>query len=73
MDGSDKMKPLVIWKSETPRILKNVNKVNLPVIWRSNSNAWMTSDIFRHWLEEFNLKMIRQKRKVVLYLDNFSG
>jgi hypothetical protein len=72
MDDSDKCNPLIIWKSETPRVLKNVNKDNLPVIWRSNANAWMTAEIFKAWLLNFDLCM-KTNRKIIRFLDNFSG
>ena len=63
-------KPLVIGKSKKPRCFKNLKPESLPVIWRSSKKAWMTSAIMEEWLVYFNAKMARQKRKVLLFLDN---
>ena len=41
MDGSDRLEPFVIGKSQKPRCFKNVRK--LPVILKANKNAWMIS------------------------------
>ena len=42
----EKLKPLVIAKSANPRCFKNIKKENLPVTYRSNSSAWMVTDLF---------------------------
>lgn len=42
----------------------------LPVLWRSNRTAWMNSRIFTDWLNEFDSAMKKQKRHVLLFLDN---
>ena len=41
MDGSKKLEPFVIGKSQKPRCSKKVKK--LPVIFEANKNVWMTS------------------------------
>ena len=66
----EKMKPLIIWKYANPRCFKNINKNNLPVDYFSNKNAWMTSGVFETWLKAFDRKMMFQKRKILLFLDN---
>ncbi|XP_064423274.1 tigger transposable element-derived protein 4-like [Latimeria chalumnae] len=68
MDGSEKLKLLVIGKAKQPRCLKGV-KV-LPVDYEGNTKAWMTGDIFKDWVIKFDRKMQRQKRKVLLFVDN---
>ena len=50
LTGTDKCKLLVIGKSLRPRSFKNVNVDNLPVTYRANKKAWMTSQIFTEWL-----------------------
>jgi hypothetical protein len=72
-DSSDKIKPLVIGKSKHPRAFKNVD---LPVDYKSSKNAWMTSDIFREWLQNF-VKQVRSflktqslDEKALLLMDN---
>ena len=66
----EKLKPLVIGKSNKPRCFKNIDVRKLPILWRSNSKAWMTSAIFTEWLKDINKEMARQKRKILLLIDN---
>lgn len=61
-------KPLVIGKAA--RCFKNMDLQKLPVEWRSNRKSWMTSQIMEEWLMAFNGRMKRQKRHVLLFLDN---
>jgi len=42
----------------------------LPVFWHSNRAAWMNSKIFTNWLHEFDSMMEKQKRQILLFLDN---
>jgi hypothetical protein len=69
----EKFKPWVIGKSENPRCFKNVNKAKLPVKYRANKKAWMTGAIFQEYLEWLNGLMVKQKRKVLLLIDNASS
>ncbi|XP_045208819.2 tigger transposable element-derived protein 4-like [Mercenaria mercenaria] len=68
MSGSEKVKLLIIGKSAKPRCFKNVKK--LPTDYKANKKAWMVSEIFSDWVSEFDRKMHRKKRKVVLIVDN---
>ncbi|XP_048757081.2 tigger transposable element-derived protein 4-like [Ostrea edulis] len=68
MDGSEKLKLLVIRKYENPRCFKGVK--SLPVTYKSNKKAWMTSCIFAQWLKDLDRKFTREKRKVLLFIDN---
>lgn len=68
-DGSFE-KPMVIGKTEKPRCFKNIQKENLPVIWRSNKKAWNTASIMEDWLIQLNKKMKIQNRKILLTMDN---
>jgi hypothetical protein len=77
--GVCKIKPLLIYHSENPRAFKkhNIKKSQLPVMWRSNSKAWITRQYFTEWfnfvfgpsvksyLEEHRLSL-----KAVLIMDN---
>ncbi|KAL4126215.1 hypothetical protein QTP88_010441 [Uroleucon formosanum] len=38
-------KPLVIGKSKKPRCFKNMDISSLPVIWKFNKKAWMTTEL----------------------------
>jgi hypothetical protein len=66
--AGEKFKPLVIGKSQMPRVF---NK-QLPrrVFWKTNSKAWMTGAIFLEYFQKFNEKMQTENRKAVLLLDN---
>ena len=66
----EKLKPLVIGRSETPRYLKNMDKKSLPVLYRWNRKSWMTITIFEEWLRQINNKMKLQGRHILLLLDN---
>lgn len=71
MAGCDRLPLLVIGKSKYPRCFKGVNQ--LPVQYKSNKNAWMTSTIFEEWLNDWDNKIGRQKRRIILILDNCSA
>jgi hypothetical protein len=73
MDGSEKLKPILIGKSKNPRCFKGINTANLPVYYRNNTKAWMTDEIFREWLIKIDKQFKSENRKVILFLDNFSG
>lgn len=70
MDGTEKSKLLLIGKSKRPLCLRGVY---VPVEWESNGSAWMTKVIFNKWLLNFDSQMAKQKRKVLLFLDNCSS
>ena len=70
----EKLQPIVIGKSENPRCLpKSINRNNLGVSYRSNKNSWMTKNIFNEWLLKIDKKFRIQNRKILLFIDNFSG
>jgi len=66
----DMEKPLVIGKSVKPRCFKNLDVSKLPVIRCANKKAWMTGSIMENWLIQFNNRLIRENRKIILFLDN---
>lgn len=68
MDGSEKLPLLMIGKSANPRCFKNVK--TLPVQYKNNKKAWMTSEIFSEWLSKLDKKFRKEKRKVLLFIDN---
>ncbi|KFD60475.1 hypothetical protein M514_27355, partial [Trichuris suis] len=47
--GELKLKPLLVYHSENPRALKNIDKASLPVVWKSNPKAWITMPMFQQW------------------------
>jgi hypothetical protein len=40
------------------------------VNYDANKKAWMTSSIFEQWIKDIDRSMTRQKRKILLFVDN---
>ena len=72
MTGTDKRHPISIGKYANPRCYKHIKK-DFPVQYDSNGSAWMTTEIFKPWLNQFDRDMERQNRKVLLVMDNCSS
>ena len=70
LTGTDKCKLLVLGKSLRPRCFKNFNMDNLPVIYRANKKAWITSQIFTEWLAGCDSYLTKVNRKILLLVDN---
>ncbi|XP_019894080.1 tigger transposable element-derived protein 6-like [Musca domestica] len=68
MDGTEKLKPLLIGKSAKSRCFKNIR--TFPAEYRYNKKAWMTTEIFNEWLQMLDNSMKSQNRKIVLFVDN---
>ncbi|XP_072169422.1 tigger transposable element-derived protein 6-like [Diadema setosum] len=71
MDGSEKIKPLVIGKSKQPRSLKHVR--TLPLDYRANRKAWMTTEEFVSWVKRLDAKFAAENRQVLVFVDNCSA
>lgn len=65
MTGTDKRKLFVIGKAAKPTCF---NK--LPVNYTANEKAWMTSDIFRTYISEWNKELHRKNRNILLLIGN---
>ena len=70
MDGSDKLKLLVIGKAANPRCFKNINKRQLLCDYENQNKAWMTGERFKKWLTSLDQKMQNKNRKILLFVDN---
>jgi hypothetical protein len=55
---------------EILRCFRNININELPVVWKLNEKAWMTTALMEEQLKGFNERMRQQKRSIVLFLDN---
>ncbi|XP_017791563.1 PREDICTED: tigger transposable element-derived protein 2-like [Habropoda laboriosa] len=73
--GTHKIMPLVIYKYKSPRALKH--EVSLPVIFKSQMNAWMDRTLFLDWFENHFKPSVQEYQdqkqtfgKVFLLLDN---
>ena len=73
MSGTEKLTPIVIGKSTIPACLRGINKMNLGVYYRKNKKARMTEIIWKEWLLKIDKKFKRKNRKILLFVDNFSG
>lgn len=78
--GDLKLKPLLVYQSETPRVMRGMDKDSLPVIWRSNRKAWVTREVFSDWFTNSFCPEVkaycnrnRLPPKVLLLLDNAPG
>jgi hypothetical protein len=75
--GTHKLEPLVIGKAANPRAFKNAK---IPVLYKSSSNAWMTSCIFKDWFHHHFIKEVKRflitknlPQRAVLIIDNASS
>lgn len=75
--GEFKLKPLLVYQSETPRVMRGYTKTNLPVVWRSNRNAWVTKDFFADWFQTYFCPAVKKycedinvEPRALLILDN---
>lgn len=71
MDGSEKLKPLMVGKSAKPRCFKNIK--SFPMTYRSNEKAWITTGLFSDWLCVLDSDMKGQKRQILMFVDNCSA
>ncbi|XP_055382621.1 tigger transposable element-derived protein 4-like [Condylostylus longicornis] len=68
MTGTRKMELVVIGKSKNPRCFKNVNV--LPVRYYNDKKALMTSIIFEKILKRWDTSLRKEKRKILLVIDD---
>lgn len=54
--GTHKLKPLIIGKSKNPRAFSGFN---VPVLYKSSKNAWMTTEIFLDWFHNNFVKEVK--------------
>ena len=78
--GDFKLKPLLVYRADNPREWKNINKSQLPVIWKSNKKVWVTLIVFKDWFFHHfipEVKLYCQENdipfKILLILDNAPG
>jgi len=78
--GTLKLNPLLVSHSETPRVMKDIQKSHLPVIWTSNRKAWVTQKFFSEWYAKYFCHSVLQfcnqnnlPWKALLLLANVPG
>ena len=72
-DGSKKLAPLIIGKSYKPWAFGGKTGSQLGFDYHNNAKAWMTGTIYQEWLEDWDTKLRKEGRKILLLQDNFSG
>ncbi|POV98529.1 hypothetical protein PSTT_14382 [Puccinia striiformis] len=73
VDGSDKLKPLIIGNAQKPRSFGKKFASFRGYDYHHNKTAWMTATIMALWLQKLDSRFRREKRQVLLLLDNFSA
>ena len=68
MSGTEKLPLLVIGNSQKPRCFKGIK--SLPVIYKANRKAWITSEIFEEWIRNLDKKMKNKGRNILLIVEN---
>ena len=79
--GTHKLKPILIGKSAKLRCFKHVNMDALPVIYKSQRNAWMNLEIFAEWFKKDFVPAVKSHQrsqnirypKALLLIDNCSA
>lgn len=67
-DGSEKLQPVVIGKSEHPTSIENINVFRCTYV--NHKHAWMTYELFTNWVKALDEEMSRKKRKILLFVDD---
>ena len=70
MEGA-REKLLVIGKSNTLQCFQDVK--TLPVMYEFSHNSWITGSIWTDWLKNWNKCLEKEKKKIVLLIDNCSA
>ena len=68
MSGSEKLKLLVIGKRQRPHCFQVVKSLETDLDF--NQKAKITTEIYTTFLMKFNHEMIKQKGKILLFVDN---
>ncbi|XP_060819669.1 jerky protein homolog-like [Bombus pascuorum] len=61
--GCHKLPILIVGSVEENRGLQNFNMNAFPIIYRSNSKAWMDSTIFNQWFENHFIKSVQERQE----------
>ena len=72
MTGTEKRPLMIIGNSKRPRSFPN-DLTKLPVSYTNSKNAWMTGEIYRKWLAEWDGQLQTQNRHICLLVDNCSA
>lgn len=80
MSGTHKLTPLVIGKSRQPRCFpklprnqKHFSASAVGCHYRHHPKSWMDRSLFDEWLKNLQRMMAKDRRQILLLMDNFSG
>lgn len=73
MDGTERIKPIVIGRSNKPRCFAHVDLARLGIDYYNNRKAWMTSELWQRIIVTFDRAMHAANRRVLLVVDNASS
>ncbi|NXS53632.1 TIGD4 protein, partial [Brachypteracias leptosomus] len=68
IDGSEKLPLLIIGKNKSPCFFKDVE--SLPVDYKANDVALMTSEVFEQWMHKLDDRFQAQQIRVVILVDS---
>lgn len=78
--GTIKLPLLFIGKAKNPRCFKGINTANLPVVYRSQKNAWVDTKLFTEWFHDCFVPYVTRcliemglEPRAKLFLDNCSA
>jgi len=78
--GNIKLPLLFIGKAARPRCFSRVDMRNLPVVYKSQKNAWVNTNIFSEWFHNYFVPHVQEKLRergkeprALLVLDNCSA
>jgi hypothetical protein len=72
-DGSEKLPPVVIGKAKQPRAFQRKTVAQLGFYYWNNATVWMTTVLYQEWIRDWDAKLRREKRHILLLQDNFSA
>ena len=64
VSGDLKLNPLLFYHSENPRVLKNIAKSSLPIVWKGKPKAWVTHVIFQDWFFHIFIPETEKKKNI---------
>ena len=71
--GTHKLPAVFIHRYKNPKCICNVDKNTLPVWYYWNNASWMQRSIFQSWIKRVNELMRKQRRNILLLVDNVSS
>ena len=71
--GFEKLHPIVIGTAQWPWAFNKKSGTQLGFCYQNNATAWMTTEIYQAWIQEWDNELGEKKWKILLLQDIFSG